>query len=110
MGDRYTIYQYQKTTTNSSEKKKLPRLKRVKRDELPGFQLRPRDIEIVQAVYTYRAMSTPQIDALFFSVQGNRASTSRVSSRCLHRLKLLFHAGYLRRVEQAQTMSDGRKP
>jgi Replication-relaxation len=54
-------------------------------------------------------MNTPQIDALFFATS-ERTATSRVSSRCLHRLKLLYHPGFLRRVEQAQTLSDGRKP
>ena len=95
---------------NSSEKKKLPRLQRVASNAIPGFQLTPRDIEIVQAVYTYRALSTPQIDALFFSEPQTSPKQGRVSSRCLHRLKLLFHSGFLRRKEQAQTLSDGRKP
>jgi hypothetical protein len=73
------------------------------------FQPTKRDGEILRAIYSYRALSTPQIDALFFA-KGDRAEGSRVSSRCLHRLKLLFHAGYVRRKEQAQTLSDGRKP
>ncbi len=96
-------------TKPPSEKKKLPRLKRVGSAELPHFQLTPRDIELLNALYTYRALSTPQIDALFFD-GGERSPTARSSSRCLHRLKLLFHAGYVRRVEQAQTLSEGRKP
>jgi hypothetical protein len=108
---RRTVYQYRKTTmTPSSEKSKLPRLKRVATDKVPAFQLTARDVEILQAVYSYRALSTPQIDGLFFSAPGELNTQGRVSSRCLHRLKLLFHAGYLRRVEQAQTLSDGRKP
>lgn len=54
-------------------------------------------------------MSTRQIDMLLFPTK-NMTDRSRVSSRCLHRLKILFHAGYVRRTEQAQTLSDGRKP
>lgn len=96
--------------TSPSAKKKLPRLKRVGTEALPGFQLTERDIEILKAVYTYRALSTPQIDALFFERADQNAAPGRVSSRCLHRLKLLFHAGFLRRKEQAQTLSEGRKP
>lgn len=84
-------------------------MRRVGSAELPGFHLTQRDGDILQAVHDYRAMSTPQIDRLFFG-GGERAHGGRVSSRCLHRLKLLFHAGFLRRVEQAQTLSDGRKP
>lgn len=78
--------------------------------ELPRFQLTVRDGEVIQAVYDYRAMTTPQLDALFFSPEREQLDSGRVSSRCLHRLKVLFHAGFLRRVEQAQTLSDGRKP
>lgn len=78
--------------------------------EIPRFQLTARDTEVVQAIYTYRAMTTPQLDALFFTPDREWLDGGRVSSRCLHRLKLLFHAGYVRRVEQAQTLSDGRKP
>jgi hypothetical protein len=89
---------------------KLPRLKRVGSDGIPDFQLTSRDVDVMQGIYTYRAMSTPQIDALFFAQDGESTRARRVSSRCLHRLKLLFHAGYLRRKEQAQTLSDGRKP
>jgi len=82
----------------------------VSTDELPGFQLTPRDREILQSVCDYRAMSTPQIDALFFARAGERADTSRLSSRCLDRLRKLSLHGLLRRVEQAQTLSEGRKP
>jgi Replication-relaxation len=82
----------------------------VSADELPRFQLTPRDREILQSVCDYRAMSTPQIDALLFAPAGERADTSRVSSRCLHRLRMLSLHGLLRRVEQEQTLSEGRKP
>lgn len=96
--------------TPPSAKKKLPRLKRMGSEAVPGFQLTARDVEIIKAVYTYRALSTPQIDALFFDRPGEHNPSGRASSRCLYRLKLLFHAGFLRRKEQAQTLSDGRKP
>lgn len=107
---RHTVYHYQPPEVQPLPKRKHLRLKRMKAVELPNFQLTPRDSEIVEAVYTYRALSTPQIDALFFSGQHTARQRRQPSSRCQHRLKLLFHAGFLRRKEQAQVLSDGRKP
>lgn len=91
---------------SSSEKKpRLPGLKRVKDSELPTFRLTARDKKIIEAVYQYRVLTTQQIDRLFFP-----SSRSGGSSRCLHRLKLLFHHGFLQRAEQPQLISEGRKP
>lgn len=66
------------------------------------MRLTARDLAIVEAVYTYRALTTEQIARLFF------APSTR--SQCLLRLKLLFHHGVLKRGEQPQTMTEGRKP
>lgn len=66
------------------------------------MRLTARDIAILEAVYAYRALTTEQIQRLFF------APSTR--SQCLLRLKLLFHHGFLKRGEQPQTMTEGRKP
>ncbi len=66
------------------------------------MRLTERDIAIVEAVYTYRALTTEQIARLFF--------TPSAHSQCLLRLKLLFHHSFLKRGEQPQTMTEGRKP
>jgi hypothetical protein len=64
-----------------------------------------RDQEIVRAVYEYRALTTPLVQALLFSPNAERPDT-----RCKRRLQLLHHAGYLARDEQPTRLSDGRKP
>src|SRR5437879_335774 len=73
---------------------KIPRLTRTKSTDLPGIVLTTRDMSILEAVYTYRALTTPQIAALLF------VPTTR--TWCNYRLKLLFHHGYLYRSEQPQ--------
>lgn len=55
----------------------------------------------MQAVYEYRILTTPQIEALLFAPS--------IRSQCRLRLKLLFHHGYLYRDEQPQRQSDGSK-
>ncbi len=70
-----------------------------------------RDQAIIEAVYTYRALTAAQIEALFFgSDEQPTAERGRVNSRCLYRLQLLYQHGYLFRDEQAQKLSEGRKP
>ena len=97
------------TSKNSESKPKLPRLSRVPEAELPGFTMTPRDVEILQTIYQYRAVTTPQINALFFQ-DAPEWGASQVSSRCLNRLKLLFQHRYIYRAERPQTVSEGRKP
>lgn len=90
-------------TDQSSEKKpRLPLTERVDGDRLPPFRLTKRDQEIVAAVYTHRALTTPQIETLFFP--------DSKYTRCSRRLKRLFHYGFLERDEQAQTLTEGRRP
>jgi hypothetical protein len=70
-----------------------------------GFRLTPRDGQIIDAVWRYRALTTPQIAALYFPT-----ADGSVSSQCLTRLRHLVSAGYLDRQEQPQLRTDGRKP
>ena len=85
---------------------RLPRLRRCEPDHLRPFRLTQRDAEIVEAVYHYRALTTPQIQALFFpATRGGRSN-----SRCQLRLQTLFHTGYLTREELPTRLSEGRRP
>lgn len=89
------------------KRKRLKTLIRAGKDELPGFRLTPRDKEIIEAVYRYRALTAPQVEALFFT---HPASNGGVNARCKLRLRLLYHHGYLFRDEQPTRLSEGRKP
>src|SRR5688500_3120613 len=52
--------------TSGSEKKNRPTLERATKQERPPLRLTQRDLEIIKAVYLYRALTTPQIEALLF--------------------------------------------
>jgi hypothetical protein len=97
-----------------------PRLKLLKRaepDYLPPFkQPTPRDLAIIEAVYAFRALTTPQIETLLFpgdpthfQPHAQQPHSGRVN-RCRHRLKVLYHYGYLHREELPVPLSYGRKP
>jgi len=96
------------TKTPSTKKARLPQTRRVAAQDLPPLSLMKRDGEIVRAIAEYRALTTPQISRLLFAA--DEAQTEGVSSRCFLRLKLLYHHGYVQRVEQPQILSEGRKP
>lgn len=106
---RYTPKSKMKTTSNTSAKKRrLPQRRRAARDELPQFRLTARDKQIVEAVYDYEALTPQQISDLFFApVQ--TVQTPPPSSRCLHRLKLLYQYGFLEREERPQLLTLGRR-
>lgn len=96
-----------------------PRLKLLKRAEtelLPALHLTPRDAAIIEAVYAFRALTTPQIETLLFPGQQQKFQPeakqplSGRTNRCRHRLKLLYHHGYLHREELPTLLSQGRKP
>jgi len=105
-------------TTNlpSGAKRRPKRTERIPAASLPGFRLTQRDEQIIRAVYGYRALTTDQIAALFFpaSTLHSPATPGRnfpvPNSRCLARLRYLFHASFLHRFEQPQTLTEGRKP
>jgi hypothetical protein len=98
------------TKKSSSEKKpRLPQRKRISQEELPTFRLTRRDQEIIRAVYEYRVLTTNQIETLFFP-RSTPSADKPVSSRCVYRLKLLFHGGFLKRGEVPHLLEEGRKP
>ncbi len=97
--------------------KPKPRLKLLQRadaGQLPPLQLNSRDLAIIEAVYSFRALTTPQIEALLFPGDCDgfqpqaKAPRSGKTNRCRHRLKLLFHHGYLYREELPVPLTYGR--
>ena len=95
---------------------RLPALRRVDPGHLPPFRLTARDVSLVRAVYEYRALTTVQVERLFFSPPAGRptgdspAAAVKINPRCQHRLKMLYHHGYLYRDEQPTKLSEGRRP
>jgi len=67
--------------------------------------LQLRDLEILEAVYTHRVLSSAQIAALFF-----RSTKDEVNSACRTRLRMLVAEGLLERHEQPVTRAEGRRP
>jgi hypothetical protein len=98
------LYRQQTPTPmmTSDRKPGLQRGKPMQENEVLHFRVTPRDIDLFQKLIECRAMSTPQIEAAFYS------PSSR--SRCLLRLKFLYKAGYIGRIEQPCLLSEGRKP
>lgn len=88
---------------------RLPQRRRAGKDALPHFRVTTRDWAIVEAVYHYRALSTKQVSDLCFAPT-DVVLPPAPSSRCLHRLKLLFHANLLQRVELPNLLQEGRRP
>lgn len=79
----------QQESSALAQTKKLKRLSRRKRtSNPPSMILQERDREIILAVYRYRFLTREQIERLFFST----------TARANHRLKKLFHNGYLNRI------------
>ena len=99
------IYQSSAPKPSTPPKKRLKLLKRAKAELLPALRLTPRDIAIIEAVYSFRALTAPQIEALLFpgDVQRFKPNAKNPQSgktnRCRYRLKLLYHHGYLYREE-----------
>src|SRR5262245_19253988 len=90
-------------------KQRLPRLRRARSEQLPGFSLTQRDIAIVQAVWENRALTAEHIETLFFPqsvVQGRK----QTHSNCQTRLRQLYHRGLLLRTEQPTAIGEPRKP
>lgn len=97
------------TAKSSAKKPKLSQRARVRREALPSFRVTARDKEVLEAVYAYRTLTTKQLSDLCFVPMAVR-KPPLPSSRCLHRLKLLYHYGFLKREELPTLLSEGRKP
>jgi len=101
--------QQKKNQPSARGQPRLPITRRAGKSELPGFRITLRDVQVVKAVYTHRALTTPQIETLLFRPENGRQHPTK-TSRCRHRLKLLFQYGILFRDEQPTRLSEGRKP
>lgn len=96
------------TTKSSARKPRLPQRKRAKKEELPIFRMTPRDGMVIRAVYECQALTTKQISDLLF-VPASVLIPPQPNSRTRHRIKGLYHHGFLFRREQPHTLAEGRK-
>jgi hypothetical protein len=100
-------------TLSEAKKRRLPRSQRAKPEDLPAFGITSRDYLIVKAVCQYRALTTDQVERLFFSSSSQPSLTkgkSKINPRCQRRLQLLFHHGFLYRSKQPQRFVEENKP
>ncbi len=104
MPNPVTIYQQPEATSQHPAKRRRT-LVRSSLQALPSLRLTQRDIAIINACYEYRALTTTQIQQLFFKPSQGRGQLVQ----CQYRLKLLYHYGYLYRDEQATKLSEGRR-
>lgn len=81
---------------------------RLKRGDPDSHELTTRDLGIIKAVYTYRMLTTAQVERLFFPpTKENRKYPAQL---CLRRLRYLFDKGYLERTMQPIRIPEGTKP
>lgn len=72
------------------------------------MRLTERDEQVILAVHEYRLLSSQQVEALFFPSSKSNSYSRR--SACQRRLQLLFHHGYLDRLQLPLIMGEGRSP
>jgi hypothetical protein len=106
MQQAVTIFQQPQPNAASPKKTRRRLLVRAQDENLPPFRLTRRDMAIINACYEYRAITSQQLQHLFFRYGTDRGQLTQ----CQLRLKLLYHHGYLYRDEQPTKMSDGRRP
>ena len=106
MHQAVTIFQHPQPHATQLKKNRRRLLVRAQDDNLPPFKLTKRDMAIINACYEYRALTSQQLQRLFFRHGTDRGQLTQ----CQLRLKLLYHHGYLYRDEQPTKMSDGRRP
>lgn len=87
--------------TNSSN---LPSHKRE--SPPPPMRITERDKQIVLAIYRFRILSAPQVEALLFPSSKPRGKRTV----CQRRLQLLYHNRYLYRLKDQRVIGEGRPP
>ena len=107
MQQAVTIFQHSQPNASLTSKTRRRLLLRANDSNLPPFKVTQRDIAIIYACYEYRALSTTQLQQLFFQNSNNNRSQY---THCQHRLKCLYHHGYIYRDEQKTRLTDGRRP
>lgn len=72
------------------------------------LRLTLRDVAVLEALYTTRYLTGPQIQALFW--RQNRGGQFGQRKACQRRLRHLFEHGLVRRIEPLIRYSEGKKP
>ena len=75
----------------------------------PRMVLTDRDKAVVLDVHEYRLLSCPQIEKLHFQPDKGQTHMTK-TSRCRHRLKLLYHHRYLDRIFIPVGPHEGSRP
>lgn len=73
-----------------------------------GIRLTTRDLQILEALYTTGYLTTHQIRLLFFT-EGSCGQQGQIKA-CERRMRLLYRAGLVRRIEQPVKRGEGSKP
>lgn len=73
-----------------------------------GLRLTTRDVQILEALQAAGLLTTHQIRNLYFT-EGNGGKDGLIKA-CERRLRLLFQAQLVRRIEQPVTRGEGSKP
>lgn len=103
-------------------KKRLKLTRRASPDQLPNMRMTKRDWQILEMVYAYDGLTTPQIAAALFpgdpeQTQEHAQQSTVVKepgsgrlNQCRQRLRLMYHHGLLYRHEQPSRLTEGRLP
>lgn len=73
-----------------------------------GIRLTTRDVQILEALHTTGYLTTHQIRLLFFT-EGSPGQQGLIKA-CERRMRLLYGAGLVRRIEQPVKRGEGSKP
>lgn len=92
--------------TTTTRKRQLPSHSRS--SAVPRFHLTHRDRQIIARIWYYQLLTSAQIESLLF--HSSSTSYRGLRTQCQRRLQLLFHHGYLTRVQQPLYLGEGRKP
>jgi hypothetical protein len=86
-----------------------------------AFSMQPRDCEILEIIGLCGALTSEQIGLYVWETVGVFTDTKKVNpdgshppkitvqSNCQRRIKLLYEAGFVQRVERFQTLKEGKK-
>jgi hypothetical protein len=83
------------TRRQTSKRSRLPRWRRASNP--PPMEVTERDLAILRTVYAFRLITREQVERLLFPPTNGRDNYTRTSIT-RHRLKLLFHNGYVERL------------
>src|SRR5262245_20636827 len=93
----------------TEQRKRRPQMTRLPGTEANPFQLRRRDVDVLEDLYTTRYLTVPQITALYWQEQRGGQDIAPLKA-CQRRMRALFHQGLVRRIEPLIQYSQGKKP